>query len=155
MIISSAAALLLGGCSVFSGPTVERGQAGFVRGFLGGAAAEEPRAALIARDILSAGGSAMDAAVAAGFALAVTLPSRASLGGGGACLIFEQSRGETQAVLFEAGARRAMAPGADRPAAVPMMARGLFALHTRGGRLRFEELIRPSDCDLFVGILWS
>lgn len=145
MIISGAAALLLGGCSTFSGPSVERGQAGFVRGFLGGAAAEEPRAALVARDILSAGGSAMDAAVAAGFALSVTMPSRAGLGGGGACLVFGQSRGETQAILFEAGARRGTAPGADRPAAVPMMARGLFALHTRGGRLRFEELIRPAE----------
>nr|WP_281414664.1 gamma-glutamyltransferase [Plastoroseomonas arctica] len=100
---------------------------------------------MIARDTLSAGGSAMDAAVAAGFALSVTLPSRAGLGGGGACLVFEQSRGETQAILFEAGARRSMASGADRPAAVPMLARGLFALHTRGGRLRFEELIRPAE----------
>ena len=116
-----------------------------MRGFLGGAAAEEPRAALVARDILSAGGSAMDAAVAAGFALTVTLPSRAGLGGGGACLAFDRTRGETQAILFEAGARRGAAPGADRPAAVPMMARGLFALHTRGGRLRFEELIRPAE----------
>jgi gamma-glutamyltranspeptidase/glutathione hydrolase len=87
----------------------------------------------------------MDAAVAAGFALTVTLPSRAGLGGGGACLVFERSRGETQAILFEAGARRGVVPGADRPAAVPMMARGLFALHTRGGRLRFEELIRPAE----------
>lgn len=121
------------------------GQSGFVRGFLGGVAAEEPRAALVAREVLSAGGSATDAAVAAGFALAVTLPSRAALGGGGACLVFDPSRGETEAVLFPPGARGAPPPGADRPAAVPMLARGLFALHTRGGRRPFEELISPAE----------
>ena len=40
------------------------GTPGHVTGFLGGAAADEPRAAIVARDILSSGGSAVDAAVA-------------------------------------------------------------------------------------------
>jgi gamma-glutamyltranspeptidase/glutathione hydrolase len=146
-------ALLLPGCSTVesllprigggSGP--QRGQPGFVRGFLGGAAAEEPRAVLVARDVLSAGGSATDAAVAAALTLSVTLPSRAGLGGGGACLVFEPRRGQPEAVVFLPGARGAVPSGTDRPAALPMMARGLFALHTRGGRLRFEELMRPAE----------
>jgi gamma-glutamyltranspeptidase/glutathione hydrolase len=124
----------------------QAGQPGFVRGFLGGVAAEEPRAALVARDVLSAGGSATDAAVAAGFTLAVTLPSRAGLGGGGACLVFEPRRGPPEAVLFPPGPRTAAIPaGTDRPAAVPMLARGLFALHTRGGRRPFEELIAEAE----------
>lgn len=139
------AAVAVSGCSWFGGSSPERGQAGYVSGFLGGAAAEEPRAALVARDVLSAGGSATDAAVAGAFALTATLPSRAGIGGGGACLVFERQPGTTQAILFEAGARSTLPSNTDRPAAIPMMARGLFALHTRGGRLRFEELVRPAE----------
>lgn len=118
------------------------GTPGYVSGFLGGVAADEPRAALAAREVLSAGGSAADAAVAAGYMLAVTLPSRASLGGGGACLAYDPDKasingGVPEAVLFVAP------PGGGtgtRPAAVPMMARGLFALQARYGRRPFDSL---------------
>jgi gamma-glutamyltranspeptidase/glutathione hydrolase len=123
----------------------QAGEQGFVRGFLGGVAAEEPRAALVARNVLSAGGSAADAAVAAGFTMAVTLPSRAGLGGGGACLVLNPRRGDVEAIVFPPGAREAVPAGADRPAAVPLMARGLFALHARAGRRPFEELLSPAE----------
>ncbi len=146
-------AALLPGCSglgsivpsIGGPPSVPLGTPGNVTGFLGGVAAEEPRAAIVAREILSAGGSAVDAAVAGAFTLAVTLPSRAGLGGGGACLVYSAGRREVEAVVFPAGARTELPPGTDRPAAVPMMARGLFLLHTRGGRLRFEQLVRPAE----------
>jgi gamma-glutamyltranspeptidase/glutathione hydrolase len=95
--------------------------------------------------VLSTGGTAADAAVAAGLTMAVTLPSRAGLGGGGACVIFHPRRNEAETVLFLPGAREAVPDGADRPAAVPMLARGLFALHSRGGRRPFEELIAPAE----------
>lgn len=149
-LLGMGALLMLSACGTASnllgsGPSVPEGQPGFVRGYLGGVAADEPRAAVIARDVLSGGGSAVDAAVAAGFALTVTMPSRAGLGGGGACLVHDPRSGDVEAVLFPAAAPSPAGPRADRPAAVPMMARGLFALHARGGRQSFEQLIAPAE----------
>jgi gamma-glutamyltranspeptidase / glutathione hydrolase len=137
---------------VFGGPSsvVAEGQPGYVQGFLGGAVADEPRAALVARDVLSTGGNAADAAVALGFALSVTLPSRAGLGGGGACLTYMADRksvnnGVPEAVLFTPLAPATFSTNADRPAAAPMLARGLYLLHARYGHLPFESLIVPSE----------
>jgi gamma-glutamyltranspeptidase/glutathione hydrolase len=149
---------LLPGCSTLSGVTDSvlgtakptPGQQGFVNGFLGGVVADEPRAALAGRDALSAGGTAADAAVAVGMTLAVTYPSRAGLGGGGACIAYSpnadsQAKGVPEAVMFIPVAPATQGPNADRPAAVPMMARGLFLLHARYGVLPFENLVLPAE----------
>ncbi len=127
-----------------------QGQAGFVQGFLGGVVADEPRAALAAREVLSAGGTAADAAVTLGFVLSVTLPSRAGLGGGGACLAYAPDKksvneGVPEAVLFPPVAPTSVGANADRPAAAPMLARGLYLLHARYGSLPFESLIVPAE----------
>jgi gamma-glutamyltranspeptidase/glutathione hydrolase len=123
------------------------GTPGYVSGFLGGVATDEPRAALIGREVLSGGGSAADAAVAAAFMLAVTLPSRAGLGGGGACMVYDPDKssingGVPEALVFLPPAGGGSGP---RPAAVPMLARGLFALHARYGHLPFESIIAGAE----------
>jgi gamma-glutamyltranspeptidase/glutathione hydrolase len=134
--------------SLFGGGP-SRGQPGYVKGFLGLVVADEPRAALIGKEVLSSGGDAADAAVAVGLALSVTLPSRAGLGGGGACIAYTASpksatRGVPDAILFVPPAARVIG-GGDRPAAVPMLPRGLYLLHARHGRLPFEMLIGKSE----------
>ncbi|NDL64543.1 gamma-glutamyltransferase [Acerihabitans arboris] len=67
-------------------------------------------------DILRAGGNAVDAAVAVGYALAVTHPQAGNLGGGGFMLVRTQ-KGDTVAIDFRemapAGATRDMFIGAD------------------------------------------
>jgi gamma-glutamyltranspeptidase/glutathione hydrolase len=134
---------LLGGSSAGGGPVR-------LDGFIGAAVADEPRAALAAREVLALGGNAADAAVALGFTLAVTLPSRAGLGGGGGCLAYNPSRdgpggGSPEAVAFVSPAPATPNGPADRPAAVPMLARGLFALHAKYGSRPFESLVAPAE----------
>ena len=149
---------LLPGCSTLNDVTGSvlgnngppPGQPGYVAGFLGGVVADEPRAVLAGREVLSAGGTAADAAVAVGLTLSVTYPSRAGLGGGGACIAYgpapnSTARGLPEAVMFTPGAPATPGANADRPAAVPMMARGLFLLQARYGNQSFEAMVTQAE----------
>lgn len=123
------------------------GQSGTTPTVFGYAVADEPQAALVARQILNQGGNAADAAAAEGFALAVTLPSRASLGGGGACIIkMPDAQGNAQppvTLIFPPGAPASAA--GERAAAVPALARGLLALQARYGSLPYGATIVPAE----------
>lgn len=66
---------------------------------------QEIIASRVGADILSAGGNAVDAAVATGFALAVTLPRAGNLGGGGFMLVHLAEADKTIAIDY-----REMAP---------------------------------------------
>ena len=88
--------------------------------------------------------------MAVGLTLAVTLPSRAGLGGGGACIAYSPGAqsingGVPEAVMFTPVAPSGISGRADRPAAVPMMARGLFLLHARYGSQQFEALLAAAE----------
>ncbi len=132
--------------SLFGGPDPNSPK--ILSGFIGGAVADEPRAALAAKQVLALGGNAADAAVTLGFMLSVTLPSRASLGGGGACLVYSPAsrsanQGAPDAIVFlpAAPAQR----GGDRPVAVPGLARGLYLLSDLYGTRNFASLITPAE----------
>jgi gamma-glutamyltranspeptidase / glutathione hydrolase len=141
--------LMLGGCGTLFGPSAPtEGQPTHIAGFIGAVVADEPQAALIGRDVLSTGGDAADAATAVGMALAVTLPSRAGLGGGGACLAYAAghdsiNHGEPEAIIFVP--QPSTAEGGDRPAALPILARGLYLLHARYGTGDFGPLVVPAE----------
>ncbi len=134
----AAAAWALTGCGIEK----PMGTMGYVEGFGGLVSADEPRAVLAARDVLSAGGTAADAAVVLYFTLAVTQPSTASLGGGGVCVVHagEGKEARTEAIVFFSPPSAAAAAVAT-PTAVPSAARGFYALHAKYGRLRWEQLL--------------
>lgn len=63
-------------------------------------ATSHPLATAVALDILKQGGNAIDAAVTAGFALAVTQPRSGNIGGGGFMLISSEKKDEVVAVDY-------------------------------------------------------
>ncbi|CAA7618160.1 gamma-glutamyltransferase [Magnetospirillum sp. UT-4] len=138
LALTLAAASALGAC----GETKPVGSVGYVKGFGGIAVADEPRAATVARDVLSAGGSAADAAVAMYFTMAVTMPSTASLGGGGTCVVHDRDKKKTEVVEFIAPPSAAQGRMAT---AVPANVRGFYALHAKYGRLRWESLLGEAE----------
>ena len=120
--------------------------------------AQEEHATDVGLAVLRAGGNAVDAAVAVGFALAVTLPAAGNLGGGG-FLLLRTADGKTAFVDFREraplAATRDMYIGADgnptrdsvegwRAAGVPGTVRGLEYAHKKWGRKPWAELVAPA-----------
>ena len=90
------------GAAALQNGQVERSDGGMV-------VSEEWRASEVGRDVLAAGGNAVDAAIATGFALAVTHPAAGNIGGGG-FMVIRFPDGATTALDF-----REMAPAAAHP----------------------------------------
>jgi gamma-glutamyltranspeptidase/glutathione hydrolase len=107
-------------------------------GEIAGVAADEPAAAEAGARMLEAGGTAADAVAAAGFVLAVALPDRAGLGGGGRCIVHDTGARTVRVLDF------LPAPG---PAgfAAPTMAGGLAALQGASGRLRWPQVVAQAE----------
>lgn len=140
LVVLSAA--ILAGCSKSDGiqSPAAPGQVDYLKGFVGGVAADEPRAALVARDILSAGGSAADAAAAAALAYAVTYPSGGGLGSGGVCVVGDAAKKRAETIEFPA-----IPAKAGGPIAMPALVRGLGLLQGRHGKLRWEAVVAPAE----------
>ncbi len=125
-------------------------------------ASQEALATEVGVDILKAGGNAVDAGVAVGFALAVTLPRAGNLGGGGFMLIHEAKTGKTLALDYrelapakafrdmflddkgEADSQKSRFSGL--AIGVPGTVKGLYEAHRLygGGKLSFAEVVAPA-----------
>jgi len=141
-------------------PSVPAASKAPVRGTQAMVVTTEPRATQVGVSVLKGGGNAVDAAVAVGFALAVTHPSAGNLGGGGFMLIRLARTGETVVIDYRekapAGARRDMYLDAQgnviegastigyRAAGVPGTVAGLELALRRYGTMKLADVIAPA-----------
>ncbi|MBT8102448.1 MAG: gamma-glutamyltransferase [Gammaproteobacteria bacterium] len=142
-----------------------------VFGSSGMVAAQNSLSAQAGAEVLAAGGNAVDAAVAVGFSLAVTLPRAGNLGGGGFMLIHDAAEDRDTAIDY-----REMAPlGASRDmyldangdvdpvrskfshlaSGVPGTVAGLYYAHQEHGRLPWKRLLQPAIRQARDGIIVS
>ncbi len=117
-------------------------------------------AADVGAQVLADGGNAVDAAVAVGFSLAVTLPRAGNIGGGGFMLVYDSKSGETTVVDYREMAPRAahrdmfldadgdadpeLSRRSHRAAGVPGTVAGLYLAHQKFGRLPWNRLVQPA-----------
>jgi gamma-glutamyltranspeptidase/glutathione hydrolase len=120
------------------------------RSFAGAVVADEPTAALIARNVLEAGGNAADAATALYFALSVTYPAAAGLGGGGVCLAREGGKPGVDSIAFLT--RRPVGGGSF---AIPGNVRGFAMLHALHGSKPWSQVVSPAERLAATGVTVS
>ena len=121
--------------------------------------AQEGNAADAGRDVMRAGGNAVDGAIATAFALAVTHPSAGNLGGGGFLVAYLADRREVVTIDFRERAPKAatermyLSPdgkplphhrAGPRAAGVPGTVRGLGLAHETYGKAPWADLVRPA-----------
>jgi gamma-glutamyltranspeptidase/glutathione hydrolase len=121
---------------------------------LAAVATEHPLASLAAFEVLRAGGDAVDAAVAAGFSLAVTQHHLGGLGGDFFALIFRRSQGRVYCINASGGAPSGLTVEAVKSrgfeqmptrgpysVTVPGLVKGLYSMHQRFGVHEFSKLL--------------
>jgi len=123
-------------------------------------ASQDALASAVGVEIMKAGGNAIDAAVATGFALAVTLPRAGNLAGSGFMMIYDAKSAKSYALDFKDVAP--LAAKADmfikpdgtvdreaigftrKGAGVPGTVSGLVMAHERFGKLPIRQVIAPA-----------
>ncbi|MFO1494615.1 MAG: gamma-glutamyltransferase [Lysobacterales bacterium] len=123
----------------------------------GMAATSHPLATQIALDVLKAGGTAVDAAIAANAALGLMEPTGNGVGGDLFAIVWDPKTGKlhgyngsgrSPAALtleyFEAQGLKAVPSFGPLPVTVPGAVDGWFALHERFGKLPMKEVLAPA-----------
>jgi gamma-glutamyltranspeptidase/glutathione hydrolase len=116
-------------------------------------------ASRIGADVMKKGGNAVDAAVAIGFALAVTWPSAGNIGGGGFMLV-RLADGTSEAIDYRERAPlkatrdmyldaqgnviKGLSTQGYKAVGVPGTVAGLALAHQRYGKLKWAELVEPA-----------
>ncbi len=140
---------------------VDPARAGTARSFM--VASEDETATKVGRDVLAAGGNAVDAAVATAFTLAVTRPTAGNLAGGGFAVVRigkgkgkgakrskvvaldfrETAPAAATSDMYEKAAPRASLVGV-LASGVPGSVAGLWELHKKYGKKKWADLIAPA-----------
>ena len=123
----------------------------------GMAATSQPLATQIALDILKAGGSAVDAAIAANAALGLMEPTGNGIGGDLFAIVWDADKRELVGLNASGRAPKAMTleyfrengietipPFGPLPVSVPGAVDGWFELHDRYGRLDMKDILAPT-----------
>ena len=127
-------------------------------GTKGAVTSQEANATDIGIEILKQGGTAVDAAIAVGFALAVTHPSAGNIGGGG-FMVVRMNDGSKAALDYRetapSGASRDMyldkqgketkdSKLGPKAAGIPGTIAGFAAAHEKFGKLPWKDLVAPA-----------
>ncbi len=132
---------------------------GPVRAAHGMVVSENWHASEVGRDVLAAGGNAVDAAIATGFALAVTHPSAGNIGGGG-FMVIRFPNGNSTTIDFREKAPLAATPDmwldengdysaqiqhhSLKSVGVPGTVAGFDKVHRLYGSLNWERIVYPA-----------
>ncbi len=141
-LAGAAGLILLAGCSI------DVGSLG-VGSTLGLSGSEKPQALVVGDEpfavkvgaaTLAQGGSAADAATAMYFALSVTYPVAAGLGGGGICIVHNPAQNQSEEFDFPA-----QAPAGGGAYAIPGNVRGFALLQSVYGVLPWQKVVSPAE----------
>ena len=137
LFAGAAGLFLLAGCSIDLGSSLGLGGSDKATAQVVG---DEPFAVKAGVVTLAQGGNAVDAATAMYFALSVTYPVAAGLGGGGICIVHDPAHNRSEE--FDFLARDAAGNGAY---AVPGSVRGFALMQSAYGALPWQKVVAPAE----------